>query len=205
MQVEVEAKFLNIDHGKMRNALERAGAKCEHPMRLMKRAMLDYPDGRFQANEHRKRLRVRDEGDKIVINFKAKNDTNYVHEIETEVESFDKMIQLLEAIGLEVYSRQESKRETWHYKNVEVVLDEWPWLDAYIEIEGPSEKAIQTAASDLGFDWKDAKFGSVDTAYRQKYPGMTKNESIGDLKDVKFGDALPEYLAKRMKKNGQSI
>jgi len=56
-----------------------------------------------------------------------------------------------------------------------------------------------TAAEKLGFSWHEAEFGSVDTAYRKQYPGMTKQESIGDLREVRFGTPLPEYLKDRQK------
>jgi adenylate cyclase class 2 len=108
------------------------------------------------------------------------------------------MVEILRKTGLEVYSFQESKRETWQYGDVEVVLDEWPWLDPYIEIEGPSEKAIRTAAKSLGFEWNQAYFGSVDTAYRQQYPGMSQEDSIGDIAEVRFGSPLTrKYLEGR--------
>lgn len=197
MQTEIEAKFLNVDHDAIRAKLKQAGAVCEQPMRLMRRAIFDYPDGRFQKDNHNQRLRVRDEGDKITVTYKQKNDSPYPYEIETVVGSYDEMVKIFEAVGLVIVSIQESKRETWHYKNVEVVLDKWPWLEAYIEIEGPDESGIRAVAEDLGFDWKNAEFGSVDTAYRHQYPGMERTESIGDIAKVVFNLPLPEYLKKR--------
>lgn len=200
MQPEIEAKFLDVDHEIVRTKLENLGATCEHPMRLMRRTLFDYPDSRFQKENQKQRLRIRDEGDKVMVNFKSNNETNYVDEIETTIGSFETMAKLFEAIGLVSYSFQESKRETWHYKDVEVVLDEWPWLNTYIEIEGPNESAIRDAAEELGFDWQDAKFGSVDTAYRHQYLGMTNAESIGDLAEVRFNLPLPDYLLDRQVK-----
>lgn len=197
MRSEIEAKFINVDHNAIRTKLKELGAVCEQPMRLMRRVMLDHPDGRFQKNNQSQRLRVRDEGDKVTVTYKASNETNYAHEVETTVGSFDEMLKLFQAIGLVEYSFQESKRETWHFGSVEVVLDEWPWLDGYIEIEGPTETAIVLAAEKLGFRWSAAEFGSVDTVYRKQYPGMTKQESIGDLREVRFDAPLPQYLKDR--------
>lgn len=200
MQTEIEAKFLNVDHDKVREKLKSVGAVCEQPMRLMRRAMFDYPDDRFQKDDHSKRLRVRDEGDKITVTYKQKNSTSYVYEVETTVGSYDEMVKIFEAIGFKTFSFQESRRETWHHNNVEVVLDEWPWLNSYIEIEGKSEPEIISVAKELGFNWSEAFFGSVDTAYRNQYPKMSKSESIGDIAEVKFGLPLPDYLRKRLKK-----
>lgn len=200
MPTEFEVKFLNVNHDDVRVRLKKLGAKCAHPMRLMRRAMFDFDDNRMQKNTDKKpRLRVRDEGNKVTITYKVKNETNYVHEVETIVDSYDDMVQILQETGLKVFSYQESKRETWDYKNVEIVLDEWPWLNPYIEIEGPSENEIKAVAKELGFDWKDAAFGSVDRAYRGQYKGMSKTESIGDVPEVKFDMTLPKYLIDRTK------
>ncbi len=197
MPSEIEAKFLKVNFKELRRRLSDLGATCDHPMRLMRRLLFDFPDNRFQKNNQSQWLRIRDEGDKIAVNYKAKNKSKYAYELEAIVESFDDMSNLFKAIGLVPYSFQESKRETWKYNNVEVVLDEWPWLEPYIEIEGPSEQAIQMAAKDLGFDWRDACFGSVDTAYRRQYPGMKDFESISNVGDVHFGKPLPIFLKER--------
>jgi hypothetical protein len=40
----------------------------------------------------------------------------------------------------------------------------------FIEIEAASEMAVKAAADKLGFDWNDAAFGDIMTAYRAEYP-----------------------------------
>ena len=196
MQTEIEAKFANTDHDLIRKKLQELGARCEQPMRLMRRKLFDYPDRRFDKSQSQ-RLRVRDEGHSTTFTYKSKSDTKYAHEVETTVGSFDTMCQLFEAIGLISYSYQESKREAWHYKNVEVVLDEWPWLNPYIEIEGSDEASIQQVAAELGFDWRDALFETVDTVYQQQYSGMKPHESIGIVSEVRFNTPLPDFLKER--------
>jgi adenylate cyclase, class 2 len=199
MQQEIEAKFLNVNIEEIRARLTGLGAKCEQPMRLMRRIHFDYPDQRFQKNGHTRRLRVRDEGDKVTVTYKAKNETNYSYELETTVGSYDDMVAIFKAIGLEAFTDQESKRETWEYKNVEVVIDEWPWLHPYIEIEGPDEASIQGVAKELGLDWNNAGFGSVDTAYMAQYKGMKEDDSVGDIPEVKFDMPVPQYFKDREK------
>lgn len=198
MQQEIEVKFLAVDPDKVRATLKDLGAHCEHPMRLMRRIHFDYPDSRFQKHGHEQRLRVRDEGDKFTVTYKAKNETNYVHELETTVGSFDDMANIFKAIGLIDFSYQESRRETWKCDNVEVVIDEWPWLKPYIEIEGPDEESIKAVAHKLGFDWKDSLFGSVDTAYKAEYLGMKDNDSVGDIPRVTFDMPVPQYFTERL-------
>lgn len=193
---EIEVKFLNVNHDEMRARLSAAGAKLVVPMRLMKRQMFDYPDSRFRATHQR--LRLRDEGNGVVmINHKSRSEGKYAHEIETRIYSLEEMSEVLQAIGLVPNSYQESKRETWLIDNVEVVLDEWPWIKPYIEIEGPSESAIKSVADKLGFSWHDARFGSVDLVYMAEYPGMKETDSIGDVSSVQFDSPLPDYLRAR--------
>ncbi len=196
MQQEVEVKFLDVDHDDMRRKLTELGAQLEHPNRLMHRSMLDFPDHRLEKQHAR--LRVRDEGNALTVTFKSPSATRYSNEIETTVGSYDTTVQLFEAIGLHVYATQESRRETWHYKGIEVVLDEWPWLRPYIEIEGLDETAIKRVANELGFAWEHAAYGSVDTVYRHQYPGMTNDESIGAVAELSFAGELPGWLKDRM-------
>jgi adenylate cyclase class 2 len=196
MQSEVEVKFLQVDHDEIRAKLVKLGGVCEHPNRLMRRTMFDYPD--HDLKRQHKRLRVRDEGDKVTVTYKARQqDTPYAAEIETIVESYDAMAQIFTAVGLEPKSYQESRRETWHFQDCEVVLDEWPWLDSYIEIEGPNEELIKSCAQKLEFDWSQAMYGSVDKAYMHQYPGMSEDDSVGYIDRVCFDEPLPQYLMER--------
>jgi adenylate cyclase class 2 len=196
MQTEIEAKFLELDHDQVRSLLTSIGAILEHPMRLMRRTLLDYPDMRLHKNDEG-RLRVRDEADKITVTYKSGKDQQYANETETTVGSYEVMIELFQSIGLVPYTSQESKRETWLLGEVEIVLDVWPWLKPYIEIEGPSEQSIQDCAAQLGLDWGEAAFGTVDTVYRRDYPGMSKDESISAIEKLVFDDEMPQWLRDR--------
>ncbi len=199
MKPEIEAKFLHIDHDELRTKLRAAKATCVHPMRLMRRNMFDYPDERFRTSRPRKILRLRDEGDRVVLTYKQDStDSNYVQELETTVGDFAATTQLLEAIGLENYGVIEQKRETWQFGKVEVMLDEWPWADPFLEIEGPSEVAIRMAAEPLGFSWTDAKFGGPNVVYRNEYPGMSQDDNVNSLSELLFGDSLPEFFQERL-------
>jgi adenylate cyclase class 2 len=197
MKTEIEVKFLNTDFEALRDKLKSIGGKCEQPMRLMKRAIIDTPD--LKMREAGGYIRVRDEGDKVTLTYKQFDKAQDLHiasakEIEVEVSDFDGTVDIMLATGLAMRSLQESKRETWKVGDVEVVLDEWPWLNPYIEIEAEDEGSIKKVASDLGFDWKDAVFGDVMVAYRAQYPHLKSGQTVGKLKEVKFSDPLPEMF-----------
>lgn len=189
MQAEIEVKFINVDINDVRERLTNAGAKLEHPMRMMRRVIIE-PESLAGRDAF---LRLRDEGDKVTMTFKefAEVDKSDVKEIEVTVSDFDATLEMLNELGLHYRSFQESKRETWLLnEDVEVVIDEWPWLEPYIEIEGTSEAAIKQAAKALGFDWAQGVFGHVDFVYKRKFPAMT-NRGVIDLKEVRFDMLSP--------------
>lgn len=175
MNQEIEAKFLNVHHNEIRERLRVAGAGLIQPMRLMRRTVfhsVHLGDGAY--------VRVRDEGDRVTITYKNFHDRTSIHgveELETTVGNFEIAVDIVAKTGLEQSSYQETKRETWHLGDVEIVLDEWPWAPPYIEVEGPSESAVRQAAEQLGFDWQDAVFGDVSVVYAAAYPVLGENAS----------------------------
>jgi adenylate cyclase class 2 len=193
MKPEIEAKFININIEDMRAKLRTAGAECEHPMRLMKRAMVRTPamtkDGRDAF------IRVRDEGDKITLTFKDATEVGLsgAKEIEIIVDSFDNTLELFKESGFPSRSYQENRRETWRLDSVEVVIDEWPHLNPYIEIEGGDEDSVKKAASKLGFDWTSAVFGGVPVAYQLQYPKGDAYQIINTPR-LTFDDPLPSVM-----------
>jgi len=196
MHPEIEAKFLNVDHDALRRKLKNLGAVLEKPLVTMRRTVFDYPDGRFEKN--RSRLRVRDEGDKVTVTFKRVRPDQYSDEIETTAGSYDTMVEIFIAMGFQSISKQESKRETWRYRDAQITLDEWPWIKPYIEIEGSSEKQIKAIAEELGFNWEQAVFGSAEPAYRAEFPGIAADEGLADIpEDILFDKPLPAWLEER--------
>ncbi|HSW81337.1 MAG TPA: class IV adenylate cyclase [Candidatus Saccharimonas sp.] len=197
MQTEIEVKFLSIDHQAMRKKLQAAGGTCQVPMRLMRRTILDFPDLRLEKTNDGY-VRVRDEGDRATLTYKqfgVELSINSAKEIETTVGDYATTIELLKAIGLEVKSEQETKRETWHLDDCEVVLDEWPWLKPYIEIEGESETALKAAAKKLGLNWADAVTGSVTVAYRAEYD-IPREISVAKNPRMAFDEPVPDWMQK---------
>jgi len=196
MNTEIEAKFLHIDHDAIRIKLTAAGGICTSPMRLMRRAIIDYPDRRLQIGHPNSYIRVRDEGDKITLTYKQFSSLSIdgAREIEVIVSSFEDTISVFTSVGLTVVSFQESKRETWQLDGSEVMLDQWPWLDSYIEVEATAEKEIQSVVAKLGLVWSEAVFGDVMVAYRAQYPHLVESQTIGMLPEVLFDTPFPESL-----------
>jgi adenylate cyclase class 2 len=135
---------------------------------MMTRVTLHAPDDRRNIHEW---WRVRDEGTgKVTMTWK-RNDSDTVdgtRELEIEVSNFETAVQILLTTGLELVARQESYRETWVKDEVEVVIDEWPGLRPFIEIEGPGNHLVEAAAKALGFSMDQAIFGGVGKIYQME-------------------------------------
>ncbi len=195
MKTEIEVKFLNVNFDELRERLKAAGAICEQPMRLMRRVIIETPE----MEEIDAFIRVRDEGDKVTLTYKQFHDREAiagVQELEVKVSDFDDMVEILRLSGLDHKSFQETRRETWRLGDVEIVLDEWPWLDPYIEIEGPSEKEVQRAADLLGFSWQHAVIGPTTAAYQAQYPEGDSRQLV-NIPRVAFGEPIPDILSGR--------
>ncbi len=193
MQAEIEVKFTDVDIDDVRARLQKAGAVCEQPMRDMRRVLIE-EDHHLAENMF---IRIRDEGDKVTLCLKKKtklleeSTIDSTFEIETTVGDFDKTVEIFRVAGWQYVTYQESRRETWHLDDVEVVIDEWPWINPYIKIEGESEAAVRAGAKKLGFDWDTAMFGSVDIIYNRDYPEKL-NRGVINIKEVRFGAPVPE-------------
>lgn len=197
MKTEIEAKFLHVDFDEVREKLVALGAVCEQPMRLMRRVLIE-PDFIKEAGRDAF-IRIRDEGDKVTVTFKEFKSLslNGAEEREIIVNDFDQTVAIFAESGLSYRSFQESKRETWRLGDVEIVLDEWPWLDTYIEVEAPSEALVKETATKLGFSWDDAVFGSVDVAYKLQYPKLD-GRGVIDVKEVRFDNPVPKHFGQRV-------
>lgn len=193
MKTEIEATFLNVDVDQLRSKLRTAGGKCEQPMRLMRRVVSE-PPALFAKHAF---VRVRDEGDKVTMTYKQGHNSGVItdpKEIEITVSNFEDAVAILEEAGLKGSSYQETKRETWKLDDVEVVIDEWPWLEPLAEIEGPTEAKVREVAKILGFDWNDVLIGAVTRAYQKKYPDGDSAQLV-NVPRVTFDEPVPAIIS----------
>ena len=196
MQTEIEAKFLDIKKETIRKKLLGLGAKMIKPEILMKRKTYDFPDLRLEKIQAW--IRIRDEGDKITLSYKRLLDRSLhgTKEATVTVDDFEIAGQIIESLGLHCMSYQETKREEWQLDDCEITIDTWPWIPSFVEIEAPNERVIKMTAKKLGFDWKQALHGSVETAY-QKYYDVTEAE-VDHWKEITF-IPTPAWLESKRK------
>lgn len=192
MNTEYEAKFLKIDIEDIRNKLKSLNAEKIMPMHLMRRVIIK----NTELNNKNAFIRLREGEGSVTLTYKQFDDKSVdgAKEIEVKVDDFENTLNIFENAGLKYKSLQESKREIWQLAETQIVIDEWPWLDTYIEIESTNSENVKEIAEKLELKWENAVFGSVDNAYRIQYPSLTDDQSIADLDSVRFNDPIPEML-----------
>ncbi len=168
MKTEYEAMFVDIHKDSIRSKLKEAGANLIRLEFLQKRITFNLPDG---VNLQGGWLRVRDEGDKITLSLKAVHGDGIESqkEILLTVNDFNEATELLTTLGCKQKSYQETKRELWKLGAVEITIDEWPFLEPFVEVEGSSEAEVKSTSELLGFDYNDALFCAVGMLYSKKY------------------------------------
>ncbi|MEC9291414.1 MAG: CYTH domain-containing protein [Pseudomonadota bacterium] len=178
---EFEAKFTGFTLESARELLDSHGYTCASPEILMTRKAFH-----VEGNKN-KWARVRDEGNQITLTIKEivkDNDLSGVNEAEVIINNFDEGVKVLEMSGFYGVAFQETKREIWHKDSIEVMIDTWPGLTPFIEVEGPSEQSVISACKELNLNMEEALFGGVDTVYT-KQVGITA-EMINNLDVLTF-------------------
>lgn len=165
MKPEIEAKFLDVNFDEVRAKLRDLGAECVQPMRLMRRK--NFRPATIGPSATKGWVRVRDEGDKITLAYKQldSREIDGTQEVSVGVSDFDATVSLLCSAGLRQTSYQETRRESWVFRGVQIELDEWPWVAPFVEIEAPDADALYAVAEQLGFDSNRALHGSVEVMY----------------------------------------
>jgi len=186
-EIEYEAMFADVDHDEIRGKLENLGAVMIKGKTFFKRVTLSLP-----VREKGSWIRVRDEGNKITASLKSicGEGIECQKEIYLEVSDFDSAVLMFEKIGCVKKSYQENKREVWELDGVEIMLDEWPYLDPFVEVEGKSEEDVKRVCEMLGFDYGEAIFDSITKLYALKY-GIPEDFLNNEIPRICFDEENP--------------
>ncbi|GHO78393.1 hypothetical protein KSD_61640 [Ktedonobacter sp. SOSP1-85] len=168
MRTEYEATFPDVDLEEIRQRLKQCRARLEREEFLQKRYVFDLPEGQDIPGAW---LRLRHEGDRITLTLKAITGQaiELQQELEIEVNDFEQTSVLLSMLGCRRRAYQESKRELWDLDGVQITLDTWPFLEPFVEVEGPSEQTVRDACAHLQLPYEEAIFGSIDQLYARRY------------------------------------
>lgn len=185
MEKEIEAAFLGVNKDDVRKRLKAAGFELRIPEYMMRRKVFNIPP---TPEGYKRYGRVRQEADKVTMTIKEIRGAGIhdTYEIELIINDFDAGGQFFLAAGFPTKAVQESLREVWERGDTEAVIDTWPGLDPFMEVEGPSEDAVRGAAEELGFDFGTAVFGSVEIIY-EKELGIPAQEVL-DMPQILFSN-----------------
>lgn len=157
--LEIEVKFLVLDHAPVRERLMAAGGRPARPR--VREVNLRFDDPRATLGGEGKILRLRQD-DRARLTLKRRpagkvvSEVRSLEELEVEVADLETARAILEGVGFQVVVMYEKYRETHHLGPVEVVLDELPYGN-FVELEGPDEAALRQSAEALGLRW-DRRF-----------------------------------------------
>jgi adenylate cyclase class 2 len=194
MAIEFEATFPNVNKEETRQKLKSVGAELIYTETLQKRSNFYLPD----KNEH-SWIRVRDEG-KGVITMSYKNvpdktdNISDQKEICLKIDNFAKAKDFLAALDCVEKSYQETRRESWQLQGAEITIDEWPFLNPFVEVEAESENIVKNVSEILGFAYGDALFCNVFYLYGQQYDipiDELKKRVVKDLNKITFSMPNP--------------
>lgn len=194
MKQEIEAKFFPINEESILQKLKSLKAKPGQQDVLMRRAVFDKSQNPQIKCTY---ARVRDEGKEITASLKINASENGKVEDQKElkitVNSFEDTRDFLNKLGLVETGYQENIRSTWFLRDSEIVIDEWPALDTYIEIESPNSDELKFIVDDLGLKWEEKILVSTDELYAKKY-SITKEEALRYMSLLTFED-IPEIFS----------
>lgn len=147
--LEIEAKIRVHDLDVVRHRLSECAAR---PIGLYieRNWILDRPDAALRSSGCGLRVRTMErlEGADApaTITFKGpvlKSSVKRREEIELDISDAEKMLALLTAIGFEVVVSYRKRRDRWTLDDCQIELDEVPLLGIFVEVEGPSEQAVE--------------------------------------------------------------
>ncbi len=127
-------------------------------------------------------FRLRKIGEKGVLTYKEPIISDLAIkqrlEHETEISNIDSMEKIIAGLGLSPILIYEKRRKTWHFRSVEIVLDELPF-GLFMEIEG-SITSIAEAEMILEIEHFEAE--------HQSYPSLTMKhgKNINDVFESRF-------------------
>lgn len=178
---EIEVKIIEINKKKVEARLAKLGAKKAFEGKI-EAIIMDYPDRRLKKNKQILRLRkMTDTKGKVqcVLTHKhqkhksAKAKT--AEETEFEIGSFEDMQKIFTALGLVKIGGMDKNRTSWKlgksHVEIEKYLGKHRFVPCFLEIEGPSIKAVHQLAKKLGFSDKECLAWSswdIEAHYKNK-------------------------------------
>lgn len=177
MNIEIEERILDINVDDIIKKLESLNATKVGEWN-QRRYVYDFNP--IRENEW---IRLRTNGEKVTLTYKniEKDSVDGTKELEIEVSDFEETNQLLNVLGYNAKAYQENKRICYILNNVEVDIDFWPLIPAYLEIEGKTIEEVRTIEDFLKIDKSKITTLNCQDIYQEVY-GI----DIDKIKELKF-------------------
>lgn len=192
--LEYEMRFYIDDIDSFRRKLIKVNATKIQEKKIMPLTVYKHPNGKEMY------IRIRDEGRVKTLTIKKKG-SNKKYEIEREIEinSLEEGDAILKLLGCKKRYHVEKLRETWNLEGCkEIVIDSYPGLKEYIEVDCHNLKSLDAAIKKLDLERPsdDTDLG-VTKMYYDQYGIPMNRKADGDL-TFKNGKKL---FSKYIKKN----
>ena len=182
MKSEIEARLLECDTEKILDKLKQNNATFVGDW-LQLRYCYD-----FNPVKKNSWIRLRTNGVETTLTIKEiqSNKIDGTKESEIAVSDFFMTDEILNKLGYKARSKQENRRIRFILDNVEIDIDFWPMIPAYVEFEANSENEIKAVCQKLDIDFESLTTLDVQSIYANY--GLNIN-------------SLPEILLENDKKN----
>lgn len=169
---EIEVKILDINPSSIEEKLLKLGAEKKFSG-LVGVRYFDKNDGEIRKKGDL--LRVRQFGDdQTEICYKTNKHVEDGFKVCDEYHltgtNFKESIKLFEQLGFSVTCSYEKKRTTFIYGDLEIVIDEYPKVPPFIEIEGTDKGAVEKLIATLDLSENERSSRAIGGLLSEKYP-----------------------------------
>ena len=161
MKSEIEARLLECDTEKNLAKLKQNNATFVGDW-LQLRYCYD-----FNPVKKNSWIRLRTNGVETTLTIKEiqSNKIDGTKESEIAVSDFFMTDEILNKLGYKARSKQENRRIRFILDNVEIDIDFWPMIPAYVEFEANSENEIKAVCEKLDIDFESLTTLDVQSIY----------------------------------------
>lgn len=185
MDAEHELRILDVDPLVVGQKIIAIGGKRVHDRTMQKRYTYN-----VIPTDRNKWVRLRTNGTKTTLAIKhvTGQGVSDTKEIEIEVSDFETAAKLMAEMGVKANSYQENYRTTYELNGAEIMVDEWPLIPPYFEVEASSPGLVHDTISKLGFAHEQATGLDVSSIYEQIY-----KIDVDNMPELKF-DSEPKKI-----------
>ena len=174
---EVEVKLLDVNPSSVEQRLVDLGAEKKFSG-LLKVNYFDKESG--EIREKGDLLRVRQFGDERTevcykTNKRVEDGFKVCDEYHLSGGSFEEAVNLFENLGYRVTCAYEKRRTTFIHGDLEIVIDEYPEIPPFVEIEGTDTDAIEKLIIDLDLGDRERSSRAIGGLLEEKYPDIELN------------------------------